>query len=307
MADNTEVQVQPNTQVNISLENLMTMIQTAVNDIITEKVTGENGALKKTQCEIINHLNAKVDVIENEILTLKNENEEMKKRCERQQKDLEKLSVEKDNLSCQVREALIHANNIEQHNRKNSIRIFGIQTNPNPNIENCKKVASFFFTEKLGLFIEEGDIDAAHRVGRIRDGKQAIILKFFARDTKISVMEKRHKLKGTAFFVADDLTPKNSRLLNRLKNHPDIESAWVMNGKIRAKTVSGLRITCDLFMDINDACTRASASAAQHYRVTHSARAPQSPFTFAEPLHIPDRPHPERTSIETSDELMENV
>ena len=107
----------------------------------------------------------------------------MKKMCERQQKDLENLSVEKDNLSCQVREALIHANNIEQHNRKNSIRIFGIQTNPNPNIENCKKVASFFFTEKLGLFNEEGDIDAAHRVGRIRDGKQAIILKFFARDT----------------------------------------------------------------------------------------------------------------------------
>ena len=47
MADNAEVQVQANTQVNISLENLMTMIQTAVNDIITEKVTGENGALKK--------------------------------------------------------------------------------------------------------------------------------------------------------------------------------------------------------------------------------------------------------------------
>ena len=62
-------------------------------------------------------------------------------------------------------------------------RLFSIQTNPNPNIENCKKVASFFFTEKFGLFIEEGDIDAAHRVGRIRDGKQAIILKFFARDT----------------------------------------------------------------------------------------------------------------------------
>ena len=80
MADNAEVQVQPNTQVNISLENLMTMIQTAVNDTITEKVTGENGALKKTQSEIINHLNAKVDVIENEILTLKNENEEMKKK-----------------------------------------------------------------------------------------------------------------------------------------------------------------------------------------------------------------------------------
>ena len=56
-----------NSQVNISAEQLMNMIQLALNNIITEKITGENGALNQTKQDIIGHLNSKVEQIESEI------------------------------------------------------------------------------------------------------------------------------------------------------------------------------------------------------------------------------------------------
>ena len=130
---------------------------------------------------------------------------------------MQSLKNENVNMQKQITRALIHANDNEQYGRKNSVRIYGIAISNDPRNENCKKLVSSLLTNQLGLDIEEGDMNAAHRIGQIREGKQPIIVKFFARDTKTHIMENRFKLKGNPIRIYDDLTVQNRRLLNRLK------------------------------------------------------------------------------------------
>ena len=56
----------------------MNMIQLTVNNIVNEKITGENGALNQRKHDIIGHLNSNVEQIESEIYSLKVENESLK-------------------------------------------------------------------------------------------------------------------------------------------------------------------------------------------------------------------------------------
>ena len=141
------------------------------------------------------------------------------------------LQTENANLKMQIKETMIHANHNEQYSRKSNIRIFGIPSSTDSTQENCKAIVSDLCKSKLGIHIDEGDIDGADRVGRVRQGSQPIIVRFCVRDAKKAVLANRHKLKGSKIVVYDDLTLKNSKLLNRVKNHPQIESAWVINGK----------------------------------------------------------------------------
>ena len=270
-----------NSQVNISAEQLMNMIQLAVNNIITEKITGENGALNQTKHDIIGHLNSKVEQIESEIYSLKIENESLKTVQNKQTIILNDLQTENDNLKMQMKEPMIHANHNEQYSRKSNIRIFGIPSSTDSSQENCKTIVSDLCKSKLGIHIDEGDIDGAHRVGRVRQGSQPIIVRFFARDSKKAVLANRHKLKGSKIVVYDDLTLKNSKLLNRVKNHPQIESAWVINGKIKAKTKGGVRITCDLFTDITLLCQKQNEAATSHSDMEKDFF---GEFTFSTPL-----------------------
>ena len=68
----------------------------------------------------------------------------------------------------QMKETMIHANNNEQYSCISSIRIFGIPSSTDSSQENCKTIVSDLCKSKLGLDIDEGDIDGANRDGRVR-------------------------------------------------------------------------------------------------------------------------------------------
>ena len=99
-------------------------------------------------------------------------------------------------------------------------------------------------------------------------------------------MENRYKLKGTNIRVYDDLTLPNRKLLNRLKNHKEIEQAWVSNGKIKAKTVDGYRFTAEILMDIDLKCNELRKQRRTTYNANAAPRTRTNDevFTFSEPL-----------------------
>ena len=235
---------------------LLTMIQKVVSDSITNIIMGENGALHQVKNEIVNHLDNKLEHFENQIAELQSENSTLKSKLISQKSEVDELRDESVILKSQIKQALIHANNNEQYSRKTCIRIKGYPVAQNPQYEDCSKLSCELFMNKMCIPVEEEDIAGAHRVGKIVDGKQSIIVKFFAPDTKQLVTENRFKLKGTNIRIYDDLTIENCKLLNRLRNHSEIESAWYFYGKIKAKTINGLVFNADIYIDINATCIK---------------------------------------------------
>ena len=59
-----------------------------------------------------------------------------------------------------VNESFIHANNNQHYGRKESIRIYGIPVSMNPRFEKCKREVSVLLRQQLGLYVEEGDMNA---------------------------------------------------------------------------------------------------------------------------------------------------
>ena len=78
------------------------------------------------------------------------------------------------------------------------------------------------------------DIEAAHRVGRVKDNLQPVIVKFHRRATRDKMIMKRKQLKGIPVRIHEDLTRLNASLLNRLGNSPLIHKSWSWMGKIWA-------------------------------------------------------------------------
>ena len=117
-------------------------------------------------------------------MSLQIENNELRSQLSTQNKDMRSLKNEHVNMQKQITRALIHANDNEQYGRRNSVRIYGIAISNDPRNENCKKLVSSLLTNQLGLDIEEGDMNAAHRIGQIREGKQPIIVNFFCKGRK---------------------------------------------------------------------------------------------------------------------------
>jgi hypothetical protein len=79
------------------------------------------------------------------------------------------------------------------------------------------------------------DIDCAHRVGPVKDEKQTMLVRFYARDLTNLSVSKKSSLKGSDFILYEDATVKNRRLLNALKLMKKFESVWILNGCVWIK------------------------------------------------------------------------
>ena len=150
---------------------------------------GENGALRQVKNEIVNHLDNKLEHFENQIAELKSENSMLKSKVLSKKSEIDELRDESVILKSQIKQAIVQANNNEQYSRKTYTKIIGCPVAQNPQYEDCRKLCCELFMNKMCIPVEEGDIAGAHRVGKIVDGKQSLIAKFFARDTKQLVTE----------------------------------------------------------------------------------------------------------------------
>jgi hypothetical protein len=137
-----------------------------------------------------------------------------------------------------ARDALVLANEVEAHGWRWSIRILGLPA-PSEEGENthaAKLVVINLLKSRLNInHIALSDIDCCHRVNDVKDDKQMMLTRFFARDLVDHILVCRKNLKATGITILDDTTYLNRQLLIKLKAIKCVHSSWCARGKIWAK------------------------------------------------------------------------
>ena len=126
------------------------------------------------------------------------------------------------------RSLIIEADSIEQCGRRENVRIFGVEEEPDEDV--FAKVVSV--AEKAGVTIFARDVSACHRLPGGGKGQKPLIAKFVRWDTKHQFMKHRRNLKETSIYVNDDLTPLRAKMSLDLRSKDDVRSVVTANGKI---------------------------------------------------------------------------
>jgi hypothetical protein len=146
------------------------------------------------------------------------------------------------NMQVQINEAKEMANQVEAHERRWAIRIRGLQAPPKGKFEStpeAKKALLVLLTEKLNINnVGAADIDTAHRIGPVVDGKQTLLVRFFRREIVEHILGSKRLLKGKMMSIFQDTTQKNRQLMYELALRPEVESTWCSNGTVWVKVHS---------------------------------------------------------------------
>jgi hypothetical protein len=111
--------------------------------------------------------------------------------------------------------------------------------NRHESTEDAKYVAVDFFNDVMKQDIEYEDIDCSHRVGKVENKKQTLLVRLYSRELVESLLRKKKELKGKPYVLYEDATMVNRVIVNTIKRMPLIENAWIINGTIWAKKVGG--------------------------------------------------------------------
>ena len=110
----------------------------------------------------------------------------------------------------------------------------------------------------MDLHIRESDIkNACHCLGPNRqegNRPRAVIVRFFARDTKHDFLVNKNKLKNKEnyreVYINEDLTPLRSKLLQYVKRQDVVESAHTRDEKVIRRTRDRSRVTVETPVDL---------------------------------------------------------
>ena len=135
----------------------------------------------------------------------------------------------------------------DQYSRRNCLVFHGLEEKEG---ENTDEVLKNFCKDKLGVSIENSDIDRSHRLGtQKQDKKRGIIMKFSNYNTRNVVYQSRSKLRRLKappfYYIQENLTKARSDLFWKVKkNYKDrLKSIWTQDGRIKVITADDRRIT----------------------------------------------------------------
>jgi hypothetical protein len=153
-----------------------------------------------------------------------------------------------------AQDALLLANAVEAHGRRWAIRIRGLPAPPKQGESRTTSkglVVNFLKKELKMNDIAIKDIDCAHRIGYVKDKKQTLLARFFARDAVEDILVKRRDLKGKPFVVHEDTTSLNRNLINELNALKETNLAWCTRGTVWTKlTEDGKKFKLSIIDDI---------------------------------------------------------
>ena len=151
----------------------------------------------------------------------------------------------------ELQETADQVNELEQYSRKQCINVNGVPEKQNENVAQLV----LEIARAAGAELSPSDVDAAHRVGRPRDGKhRAIIVRFVSFTARQRVYDRRRELRDLTaergpqsflttaelknVFISDSLTKRNEETMHnarQLKKERKIWAAWTDNGKMKIK------------------------------------------------------------------------
>lgn len=190
--------------------------------------------------------------IRDDVTTLRDENEQLRDRVDKLEETVTALTVKTDQATYKAHLAMDKSEDLEQHGRMNSIRVYGLKDTGSDEDENATiRALLTLFKTRLGIELGHRDIDIAHRLGEYDNDKntnRGIICKFVLRTDRNIVLKARRRLVGTKFVIVEDLSPSNRSVLEKHRKREDVAQVWSSGGKVILKKKSGdiIRVERDI-------------------------------------------------------------
>ena len=175
--------------------------------------------LSDTEKSIKDHFDSRFDAIESRVRVLEDDRDRVNANMNDHVSQLSELRNEVNTLRAELKRTRSDLNGLEQHGRRWAVRIHGIKLPNDTRNEPGKQVAIDFLKTHLNLEIPIRDIDCAHRVGPITNGKQPLLVQFFGRDHVDTLINERKRLKGSGYIIYEDSTSAARKLINGLNNN----------------------------------------------------------------------------------------
>ena len=122
----------------------------------------------------------RLSTLEGEVFDLQDRNKNLEKQVKAQEEEKNKLKSEIDRERARVDVAIKSINKLEQYQRTNNVRIFGLDDkdrNEFPRQTETKVIS--LLRNKLGITVEPRDIEACHRLGRFSPSANRPVIERF--------------------------------------------------------------------------------------------------------------------------------
>ena len=227
--------------VQTALDNISKRLNTLATKVDVEQMRDEVKCLTKTFMEKLEKLEGrlfetevKAEKLESEVKSLKKVNEGMIKQQDRRIKQNER-----------------ELNDLQQYSRRWNLRVFKVPEKEKETAADCTAKVCAIFSDKVGIPITASDIEVAHRTGqRSSTRARPILVRFFDRKKRDSVITSRRNLKNKGIVIGEDLTYANYQVFRKTSEHSATMSVWSSNGKILAKVKNGRIVRVNVHTDL---------------------------------------------------------
>ena len=154
-------------------------------------------------------------------------------------------STEVDALYNKIKELESRIGGQEQYSRCSSIRFHNskVSVDERGNVKhpfNTNELILNVCNNKLGLDINLHDIGRSHIIGKVKDGKSQVIVRFVSYRTRTKVHSNKKGLKNQPekFFITENLTKYRTELVKQLaelKYNGLLYTYWTSDGRIFIK------------------------------------------------------------------------
>ena len=151
-----------------------------------------------------------------ELAELKGLVEELEKGQKKITQSVEMLSRKCEELSTTVEQLSVKVDQLENQNRRNNVVIHGIAEEEGETWLNTEALVKENLQRLIGVSLVEGEIERAHRIGRVGNGRRPIIVKFLSFKTKSLVLERGRLLRGTGVGMSEDFSARVRGIRRRL-------------------------------------------------------------------------------------------
>ena len=155
-----------------------------LSKLLDDKLSAQEKSIK-------DHFDARFDAIESRVHDLEENRDQVRNDITDHSNQLQKLRNEISFLRNELKRTQSDLSGVEQHGRRWAVRIYGIKAPNHGTVEPAKQIASNFFKDNLDLTIPVKEIDCAHSVGRVENGKQPLLVRFFGRDHVDTLISER--------------------------------------------------------------------------------------------------------------------
>ena len=142
-------------------------------------------------------------------------------------------------------------NDLQQYSRRWNLRVFKVPDKEKETAADCTAKVCAIYSDMVGIPITANDIEVAHRTGK-RSSTRArpILVRFFDRKKRDSVIISRCNLKNKGIVIGEDLTYASYQVFRKASEHSATMSVWSSNGKILAKVKNGRIVRVNFHTDL---------------------------------------------------------